>query len=278
MNYERVVSTIEYLPPLSDTSLSIQSLYVSGAQNVNISELIRVIESDAVLSANILKMINSPLYGFSKKIVSITQAVTLFGTELIFGLVIRYSINSAVVANLRAYGRSNEVFNTVCHLQSNLLTEWYSKVNLRHARFLAPLALIMESGKLVLAKEITNAGSIKDFCQDLHKAESVSMHEHSIFKTTSYFVSGLLFEHWNFNPLYVAILKGLDYEHQNLEELKKFIDVLDVVRTAVNVKDILTSESISEAAEIVSEIELDVNHFMSSVEKVKNNIKEKNIL
>ena len=270
MNFEGIVSRIESLPPLSDTAMLVQELYKNGAHNVNIIKLVRAIESDALLAANVLKMINSPLYGFSRKIASISQAVTLFGTQIIFGLVVRYSIESVVVANLRAYGLSNSLFNDVCHMQSSLMSQWYSKIDLRHSQFLTPLALIMESGKLVIAKEVTSSGSIKAFSQGLKTCDNVSVFEDSFFGTSSYYVSGLLFEHWNLEPLYVDMLKGLDFEHEASSKMGIYVDTLDVVRTAVNVKNILTDDSIAEASDIVAEMGLDTEHF----EKVARRVRE----
>lgn len=153
MNYKDIVSEIDSLPPLSDTTMFIQQLYSHGAQNVNIIKLVRIIESDALLAANILKMINAPLYGFSKKIASVSQAVTLFGTEMVYGLVINYAMNQHLKADLKPYGLLNSQFNNICQMQSALMMQWYAKIDLRHAQFLASLALMMESGKLIFAKK-----------------------------------------------------------------------------------------------------------------------------
>ena len=276
MNFESIVERIDSLPPLSDTAELVKGLYKDGVQNVDIIKLVRAIESDALLSANILKMINSPLYGFSKKIASVSQAVTLFGTQTVFGLVVRYSIESVVVANLRAYGVSNAVFNDICHMQSSLMSQWYSRVDLRHAQFLAPLALIMESGKLVIAKEIVSSGQIKAFGVGLSEASSVSAFENDFFGTSSYYVSGLLFNHWNLEPLYVDMLKGLDFEHEASSKMGIYVDTLDVVRTAVNVKSILTDESIAEASVIVADMGLDTEHFENVARRIKESYMKKN--
>lgn len=269
MNYKKIVSKIESLPPLLDTADTVRRLYSEGSANVNLSRLTIAIESDALLSANVLKMINSPLYGFSRKIDSVSQAVTLFGSETIFALVLRFCVQANIVANLRPYGVGNDTFNEVCHLQSKLVSEWYTQINPTSAAFLAPLALIMESGKLILAKEITASGEIKEFLQGLKSAKSISLYEHEYFTTSSYFVSGLLFEHWNLNDEYVAILKGLDYEHTKIKELQEQIDVLDTVRRAINVSAILSDDSIKEASKIVAEMGHSVGDFISAAKKLQ---------
>ncbi|MDF1879472.1 HDOD domain-containing protein [Sulfurimonas sp. SAG-AH-194-C20] len=269
MNFRSIVKHIESLPALSDTTQVVQKLYENGAENVDVKELVQAIEEDVVLTLNILKMINSPLYGLSNKITSISQAVTLFGTHIVYGLVVRYSIESAIIANLRPYGLSNSKFNDVCHMQSTLMSKWYSKVKSKDAQFLAPLALVMESGKLVVAQEVTQHTNIKEFINGLKNAPNISEYENSLFGTSSYYVSGLLFEHWNLDSIYVDMLKGLDFEHDGASKMGYYIDILDVVRIAVNVVSIFTEESIADAAEIVSDLGLDVADFKAVCISIK---------
>jgi HD-like signal output (HDOD) protein len=269
MNFQELVNTIESLPPLSDSTLLIQKLYSNGAHNVNIVRLTKIIESDVLLSANILRMINVPAYGFYRQITSVAQAVTLFGTQTIFALVVSYAMHEKLVANLRPYGITNDKFNDICHLQSTLLTQWYAKIDLKRAQFLAPLALLMEVGKLVLAKVITQEGKIKEFKDGLLKSDNMVAYEDSYFGTSSYYVGALLFDHWNLEPLYVQMLKGLDYERDYSPKLQEYIEILDVIREAINVKEILTNESIQNASKMVTLMGLDASYFESVARRVK---------
>ncbi len=275
MKFEDIVNGIESLPALSNTAMTIQQLYAEGHDKIDIIKLVKAIESDALLTLNVLRMINSPLYGFSKKIASVSQAVTLFGTHVIYGLVVSFSISSVIKANLRPYGMTNSVFNDVCLMQSALMTQWYSKIDLRHAQFLAPLALIMESGKLVVAKEIPIFLNIKEFREGLNRADDVASYENSIFGTSSYYVSALLFDHWNLEPLYIDILKGLDFEHKgSIDKMDLYVDTLDVIRTAVNVKSVFTEESIKEASKMVRDMDLDVEHFEHIAYRIRDHYLE----
>jgi len=270
MDYNALVKTIESLPPLSDSAELVKKLYEVGAENVDIIKLVRIIESDALLAANILKLINAPFYGFSTKIASVSQAVSLFGTQTIYGLVLKYSMTEKLVANTDAYGIPAKEFNDMCHAQSALMLQWYSKIDLRHAQFLAPLALIMETGKLILAKEIRKISYTSKFQKGLKKCEEIEEYENDLVGTTSYYLSGLLFEHWNLEPLYVTMLKNLDFEDNDTSgKMEYYIDTLDVIRTAVNVKEILTDASIKKAAIIVENLDLDPEHFITVAKRVK---------
>lgn len=270
MDFRTIVEGIKELPPLSDTAKVIARLYSDGAENVNTANLIKAIESDAALTVNILKIINSPYYGFSRKIASVSQAVTLFGTELIYGLVVKFCIGNVLVANVRPYGVTSSQFNTISHMQSALMNQWYSKIDLRHAQFLTPLALMMESGKLVVSREIVKASKIKEFQEGFKDTEDTVVYEHSFFKTSSYFVTGLLFEHWNLDPIYARILKELDFiTHNEDKQMQRYITSLDAVRTAVNVKEVLTRDSITDACNMVEEMGHNVDDFVSVIKRLK---------
>jgi len=275
MSFEDLVSSVETLPPLSDSTLLIQKLYAAGADEVDIIKLVRIIESDALLAANILKLINSPLYGFSKQIASVSQAVTLFGTEKIFGLVLNYAIGEKIQASLMSYGISNAKFNDICQLQSLLVSQWYARVDLRQSQFLATLALIMESGKLILSHEISESNYMVEFVRGLRESSDLAEYEYSLFDTTSYFISSLLFEHWNLEPLYIEILKGLDFEYSGVYQMEVQTEVIHVIRTAINVREVLTDESIEKAALAVEDLNLDAEHFKNVAHRIKKSFESK---
>ncbi|MBU3939244.1 histidine kinase, partial [bacterium] len=94
-------------------------------------------------------------------------------------------------------------------------------------------------------------------------------YEDSYFGTSSYYVGALLFDHWNLEPLYVQMLKGLDYERDYSPKLQEYIEILDVIREAINVKEILTNESIQNASKMVTLMGLDASYFESVARRVK---------
>lgn len=254
MTFESIVKDIDSLPPLSNAAYIIQSMYLSGIENTNILRLVKVIESDAMLTANILKMINAPYYGFQKKIASVAQAVSLFGTKRIYALVMQYAVAENLKADTSIYGFEQSQFNELCHLQSALILQWYSRVELRDAQFLTSLALIMESGKLVIAKEVVASDYCGEFRKGYNECKSIEEYEKSLINITSYEITALLFRHWNLEPIYIDILEALDNQekYDKLDvKAQTYVDEIDVIRTAINTKDILSDGAINEAAQKV---------------------------
>jgi len=267
MNFKSITNNIESLPPLSDVILKIQKCYNDDISNMNIEILVNLIESDAILAANILKITNSPTYGFSRKILSISQAVKLFGVLQIYGIIVSYVVDESIKANTKVYGLSNERFNDMCHIQSALIMKWYSKIDFKKAQLLSSLALIMESGKLILAQEIANSSYELEFRQGLHNCEDIEVYEKNLVSLSSYNISALLFEHWNLEPLYIKIL--LSNKEEQDSEILEFVKILDVVKTAINVKEFLTKDSVLKASKLLREMNIDIEPFVAVSIEIK---------
>ena len=276
MTYEDLVKNIDDMPPLSKVAMVIQELYANGARNVDVRKLIRMVEADVMLTANILKTINSPYYGFKSRISSISQAVTLLGTQQIYSLVIHYAISQRLTADTTIYGFNNAQFNEMCILQSSLMMQWYAKIDLHDTHILTSLALIMESGKIIISKELLGSDYREEYRKGFLACENIPKFEQEFLYTTSYYLSALLFEHWNLTPVYSIVLKNLDRDEVDYDEevdaiMAQYIKAIDVIRTAVNLKEVLTDESIKKAATKVSQMGLNSEDF----EVVANRIRKK---
>ena len=274
MTYEDLVKNIDEMPPLSKVAMVIQGLYARGAYHVDIKKLVRMIEADVMLTANILKTINSSYYGFRNQIISISQAVTLLGTQQIYGLVIEYAISEHLKADTTIYGFNNAQFNEMCILESSLMMQWYSRIDLRDTHLLTSLSLIMESGKIIISKELMESSYREIYREGFLACENIPEFEQEFLDTTSYYLSGVLFEHWNLNSLYVLILKNLDKDEDKMDDevddiIKQYIKAIDIVRTAINLKEVLTDQSIKKASQKVKELGLDVEHFETVAKRIR---------
>jgi len=273
MTYESIVKNIDEMPPLSDIVKNMQKLYSRGTENVNIRQLVKLIEADVMLTANILKEINSPYYGFKRKISSISQAVTLFGITRIKSFVFQYAMSKQLTVDTEIYGFNNEQFNDMCILQSSLVMQWFAKIDLHDTDILMSLALIMESGKLIIAKELYASDYLEEYRKGFLACDDIVAYEKDFLFTTSYYLSSVLFRHWNLEPVYADILEAMDADEKRKQEFDGKIimlsDALDVVRTAINLKEVLTDESIKKAIQKVREMGLYAPDFETVALRVK---------
>ena len=274
MGFENIVKDIDTLPPLSNAANVVRSMYTSGLEMMSIPSLVRVLESDAMLMANMLKMVNSPFYGLRRRVISASQAVTLLGTHRVYMFVVKYSIDQTLKADTSIFGFNTEQFNELCHLQSSLMYQWYSQINIQDAKMLSQLALIMESGKLLLAIEVQKSDYIGEFRRGFNECTDISDYENDLIDMTAYGISAELFKHWNLEEEYIEILNSLDFSEDKLKELdydiKRHRDLIDIIITALNVKEVLTDDSIAKASRKVANIGLSRNTFEQISYKVRD--------
>jgi len=268
--FESLVKRIETLPPLSDSAQKILKMYAQDEDDIDIRKLTLLIEKDTLLTANILAMINDPKFGFNNKITSVGQALTLFGTRIVKGFILSIVMKEHIRPNMAAYGISNEKFNDMGHLQAALLFQWYMGIDMKRAQILVPLALIMETGKVIFAQEMAASDYAHLFTEEIYHAKNMEEVEHKYSETTSYYIGGMLFEHWHFSKRYVDIMKNLDFDDEKSDVDPVDINILDVIRQAVNIKGFLTKENLDSASALVRELGMDEAAFMQAALRIKN--------
>lgn len=90
MNLKKVVEEIVELPTLPAVATTLIKLIEDP--NSSASDLNQVLISDASLSAKILKLVNSPFYGFKVPVSSLKQAIVILGFRTIRSMAISASV------------------------------------------------------------------------------------------------------------------------------------------------------------------------------------------
>ncbi len=85
-----ITKRIQSLPTLPPVVRKLTTMVESP--DVTAKEVGKLISSDQVLSAKVLKLVNSPFYGFPGRISSISHAVVLLGFNVIKGVVLSASV------------------------------------------------------------------------------------------------------------------------------------------------------------------------------------------
>ena len=85
---------------LPSLPLIIQKIQRSiNEQNISYPELAQIIETDQAFTARILRMVNSPFYGFAGKIISVEEAITMLGLNTIHQLLLATSLINTTKVN-----------------------------------------------------------------------------------------------------------------------------------------------------------------------------------
>src|SRR5210317_1386976 len=86
----RIIGQIEDLPTLPRTVLKITELVNNPKSSAR--DLSRIITDDQVLTARLLKLVNSSFYGFPQRISTVTGAIVLLGFDAIRNLLLTTSV------------------------------------------------------------------------------------------------------------------------------------------------------------------------------------------
>lgn len=267
MGFERIVERIQTLPPLPESVLRLDEAFRKGDPDVK--TIVSIIEKDPLLTANILARVNAPSYGLRNRIVSVMQAVTLFGLGTVRAFALKAAIEQNFDIDMSPYGISNEKFGKISLMQNALMFQWYMGIDVEKAKLLIPLAFLMEMGKVLIAKEVTESSYADYFCDALKADDKVENIESEFAGTTSEQIGALLFRHWHFEEAFSIIMESMTDMDRSPVVMKEMVLALKAVQSAINVKEQCSDESIINGLEYVRKGGWDEHRFIHAAHRIR---------
>ena len=256
-----MVNDIKNLPPLPASIRKIQELCMED--DINISLLVKTIEADPMLCANILKAANSPMYGMSREIHSVNQSVMLFGVPMIRGFAAANAIKKIFPLDMSPYGITVEYLSEISTLQQALVRGWYTYVDKTKLPLLLSASFLMELGKLAAAMHLVKLGQQEQFSKALEETGNIDVVEKQFLEMDSYAIAAEMFRHWSFESELIDTLKEIGSPVPG-----SLAAVLSVVCIAVNIKESLSENSLTYARSAIHQFELDSVSFDRAVEEL----------
>ena len=267
MNKE-LIEEIEQIPMLPESILKVEKVYADV--NSSIADMTAALSSDPVVVANILKIANSPMYGFSQEIKDIGRAVSLFGKDTVRSFALNIAANECVPINVGPYQITTGGYIKKAHMQNALIINWLSKVDRSALGLLAPASFLLDIGKVLISQYLVNHHLDADFKVALTKISSFEECEKGVCGSQSYDVAATIFHNWNFDTDLVHLVRYCNDPEDALdEETKKLAKYLKVAKTAVDFNGELTKENLELAYDLIEEFELDRDTFTVAIEKVE---------
>ena len=270
---ESILKKIKTLPPLDDTVIQIQRIHAD--ENSSINDLTKVVEKDPMLTANILRSANSPLYGFSQEITTIARAISLFGMATIRGFALSSAIRKSFSINLEPYSITGQDFLNISIMQNTLMYHWYSKINPKKLEVLSPASFMLEVGKIVLAHELVENNQDIEFKEKIKKitgSVDLALLETEIFDMTNEEVTAKIFEQWNLETELINSILYSNNPEEAPDHIKEYARALKVVKTAVNIFNQLDDVSVNNATLLINAYGFERDTFLMAVSKVKDNL------
>jgi HD-like signal output (HDOD) protein len=252
---ENMYKVVGNMPPLPQTVAQVQQ--ACKEDETTIGDIVKIIEHDPMLSANLLKAANSPIYGLAREVKSLSQAVSLFGLSTISGLVMNYGTKRVVKVEPNIYGVTKEQLTKIGLKQALLARVWAGKIDPSVKDELGVVALLSDLGKLAISIALQDKVDLPDFKEaktflELRKAEK------AVAQATTELASAMMFEHWQFNQNTIDVLNFFAGNTKEVApKIKKMAVMLLVIKTCVNIKEDFTQESIQRALELAKKYNLD---------------------
>lgn len=262
-----ILKKIKQLPPLPESAMQIEAVYQNPDSSFN--DMVKILEKDPLLTADILKAANSPLYGFSREINAISQAVGLFGMGTVRGFALASIVKKSFALDLSPYGIDNDMFSTLSKKQHGIMTAWCIRKENKLLGVLSPAAFLVEIGKVLIAQQIIAENAEQAFRDALVELQDVEAAERKIVGADTPEVSATIFKHWRFEEGLVDTIANCLNPEKADEEDQRAAKILHVVRTVVPINGAITDESVQAAKELVIKYDLDMESFDKAIENAR---------
>jgi len=168
-----------------------------------VTQLAEVIGRDQVLSGKVLKMVNSPTYGFPRRIASIHNALVLLGFNVVKSLIVSTVIFEHIPKGMEALWRHSMGCSIACSTLGHLL-----KMENTDELFVA--GLLHDIGKVIIAVQLPEA---LEEIRNLARKEDIAISEAEkrILGIAHPYIGGWLAGHWN---LPINLRYALSYHHR----------------------------------------------------------------
>lgn len=188
--------------------------------NSSTEQIAKVISYDQVLSAKVLKMVNSPIYGFPGRIGSIQHALVLLGFNVIRGVIISTSVFDSMTKTMVGLWEHSIGCALAC-------SEVAKAANLKDPEEYSVAGLLHDLGKVVSAVQLPEIKKELDQAvkgKDLTYLEA----EHDVLGFGHDRINAWLAAHWRLPP---KLKEGMTFHHSPLRA-EHYPQVASVVHVA----------------------------------------------
>ena len=235
MSSNNILEKIESLPPLPKTIIEIEEF--RKKLNKEAIDLLNIIEKDALIISTLLKISNSAMFGFRSKVETPSRAVNLLGINFTISIAIGGTVQNLLMTNLEPYGINSDDFMRASNISSTLASLWLSKIDVDLKEEIILPALLQETGKFILADLIASEKKSELFKSKIASGASVENVEKELLGVTTSQITAQIFRHWKLSDNLINMIEHVDDISNASDNFKKKSQILDVLKTACNIKE-----------------------------------------
>ena len=218
-----LLKAIQDLPPLPSTVTELRNYIDSNGANLEIKKIATIIQKDPLLVAELLRLANSPFYGFSRQVSTIQQVISLLGINNIKNVVLANSIKSTFTIDVSPYGLDTADFLNNCSKEVDFISNWLKEEDKALANTLVPCAMLLRLGMILLSDILIRSNKDKEFLAEnkAHNFQDIREVENHYCGVDSVSFLGFLFDYWKFDEILIQSISYIDTPHAATDETKK---------------------------------------------------------
>ena len=218
---------IDATPPLPQSVLQLNAL--RSNPNRSLAMVAKIVESDPVLSAKILGLVNSSYYHPKNAINSMTHACSFLGETQIFSMALLVGFHSHFKFNLDAYDLDEKHFLHNTLMQTRLMNAWLKRVGTRYADTLRLATFISDIGKVLINKMLEESGKKELFQIKLRSGVSERTAELELVGATTLEVTAMMLRHWQLPEEIVSLVEYTAKPHGIPDSMKAAVNMMESV-------------------------------------------------
>ena len=262
-----LLENISSVPALPESIKEVERVYQD--EDSTFEDMQRAIEKDPLLTADILRIVNSPMYGVKSTVTSVKQAISLLGKQAVRTFVISSAANSFTI-DLSPYNMSTEQFKLACDRQLALMINWLIRRQPSRLSQLGPASFLVDLGRVIISKTLIEDGKVDLISDAVAKGKDIAKAEKEACGAQTTDVTATLFRNWNFDPEIIHVIRYSDDPEGTMGDDKEMAAELKVVRETVMPNGEITEESIATAKETIEEFSLDLESYERALDRVLN--------
>lgn len=256
---------INNIPPLPESVLKIEAY--AKDPNVSYKQVSQMLERDPVLTSEILKAVNYPLYGLTKKITTLENAVSLFGLGTIRGFVLAVYVRNNFAFTLEPYEITPQQFSLCASKHHAFATNWYFESTPRLFNILSPATFLSNLGQILISQYLIHEGKSIEFSHMLQEESDYQKVEKLFCSITSVELTAEVFEHWSMEERLVNTLRYCNNPMNASDNDRIYAQILHCIHALIPYNGVISERSTNEAATLVEEYGFDIKRFRLAVKK-----------
>lgn len=270
MSSTNILEKIESLPPLPKTIIEIEEF--RKKINKEAIDLLEIIEKDALIISTLLKISNSAMFGFRSKVETPSRAINLLGINFTISIAIGGTVQNLLMTNLEPYGINSDDFMKASNISSTLANLWLSKIDIDLKEEIILPALLQETGKFILSDLIISEKKSEEFKNKIASGATIEDAEKELLGVTTNQITAQIFRHWKLSDNLINMIEHVDDISNANPNFKQKSQILDVIKTACNIKDPLSEVNVAKAIKKATAYGFDVKIFIKAIETLQDRL------